>query len=212
MDLEERWLQLCAAQGLDGAEELRHMAHLYTYGGRAYHNELHVLDCLQLLDEYRELAEDATAVEFALFYHDLSYNPRSSDNEQRSAELAADFLHPHAPALAQSVAQLILATRHASPPSTTDEALICDIDLSILGSDRQTFDQYRMNIRMEYNWISHEEFGKGRRKVVAGFLARDPLYHTPALRKRFQPSARKNLTRELKLLDKHNGKGYLPWS
>jgi hypothetical protein len=47
------------------------------------------------------------------------------------------------------VHQLIMATCHAALPTTPDQALLVDIDLSILGADSERFDEYEVQVRQE---------------------------------------------------------------
>src|SRR5262245_16777562 len=120
---------------------------LYAAPERHYHNQQHLLQCLMELRNSPN--PDQPAIEVALWFHDAIYDPRRSDNEQRSAELAAarlsevklpdDFIH--------EVTRLILATVHKSSPVAADEQLIVDIDLAILGQPQEIFDAYEGAIR-----------------------------------------------------------------
>jgi predicted metal-dependent HD superfamily phosphohydrolase len=89
---------------------------------------------------------------WALIFHDAVYDPGRDDNEVRSADWACrvmeDLCRPEDEK--DRVRGLILATAHTSEPRTADEALLLDIDLSILGADEATFDDYCRLIRSEY--------------------------------------------------------------
>jgi len=87
-----------------------------------------------------------------------------------------------------------MATRHATAaPASADEALLVDIDLAILGADAARFAQYQAQIRREYAHVAEPEFRDGRSAVLAGLLARDPIYRTPRLRDELEARARTNL-------------------
>jgi predicted metal-dependent HD superfamily phosphohydrolase len=49
------------------------------------------------------------------------------------------------------VRDLILATRHDVSPPAGDAALLVDVDLAILGSPVERFDEYEHQVRQEYD-------------------------------------------------------------
>lgn len=95
---------------------------------------------------------------------------------------------------------MILATRHSSKPVTPDEALLLDIDLSILGSDETTFDEYDRSILAEYQWVPGQSYLQAREEVLASFVNRESLFHTAPFRRRCEESARKNIERAFERL------------
>ena len=102
-------------------------------------------------------------------------------------------------ALSQVAESLVLATAHgaASSPAVGDAAVICDIDLLILGAPRRTYDDYERAVRREYSFLADAEWQEGRRKVLEGFLQRKQIYTTGWFRGRFEARARENLSRAL---------------
>jgi len=171
----------------------------YSAPARHYHTLAHIGACLDELDGIRSLCRDPNAVETALWFHDIVYDPRRADNEERSASLAADALRAAGlgGAFIASVESLILATRHTNPPAAPDEQLIADIDLAILGRPAEEFDGYERAIRREYAHVSDGDFAAGRLRFVEGLLARPRIYATPAFGSRYEESARQNLRRSL---------------
>lgn len=175
--------------------------------GRAYHGLAHLEDCLVQLDAIPEadLPRAAGArdrIEGALWYHDLVYDPRATDNEARSAVRAYDDLVGLgvAPASAREVARLIDATRHTAPAADEASRVVADIDLSILGRPQAEFDAYDGAIRAEYASIPDAEYRAARRRLLSGLLERAPLYATAHFRGRYEDAARKNLHRALERL------------
>ncbi len=63
------------------------------------------------------------------------------------------------------VRKMILATAHAGSAETPDEALLLDIDLSILAAADATFDEYDRAIRVEYQWVTEEAYRAARRSI-----------------------------------------------
>jgi len=176
----------------------------YDAPPRRYHTREHLGECLALFDRHRALAGQPDEVEMALWFHDAVYDLRARDNEERSADWARRELRQAgvAPERVARVAALILATRHAAPPAGDDAALTVDIDLAILGAERRRFEAYEAQVRAEYRWVPGPLFRRTRREVLAAFLARAPLYRTPALREAFEERAQENLARALRQLER----------
>jgi predicted metal-dependent HD superfamily phosphohydrolase len=169
---------------------------------RHYHGLDHLRDCLDRLDEAPTSGKERDLAEAALWYHDLVYRPGASDNEARSAELArSNLLEGGAPeGTADEVARLVRQTDHAAPAEDPVSALVCDVDLSILGRREEEFAEYERRIREEYRQVPEPLYRTGRARVLAGFLARDPLFRTPYFGERYEAAARRNLRRCLEAL------------
>ena len=193
--LQSRWLALCSQAGFDGPARWTKLAGAYGDPARAYHNLTHVADCLRLFDEYAHLAGDPMAMELAIWFHDIVYDTHAHDNEERSAEVAADFLS--GTGLGPVVADLILATRHDGQPASPDASLVCDIDLAILGSDPGIYDSYAQAIRREYEWVPVADYANSRIRVLESFLGRPSVYSSIQMGNRFGDLARVNLAREI---------------
>jgi predicted metal-dependent HD superfamily phosphohydrolase len=194
------WIALGARD--DGHALMQQLLAAYAEPQRKYHTVQHLSECLTLLDQYRALALEPAEVEIALWFHDGIYNVRASDNEIRSAEWAEQELR-RAGVAPHPVARIkadILATRHSAPPQGQDQMLMIDIDLAILGAPRLRFDEYEAQIRAEYGWVPGFIFRRKRREVLSEFLARDPIYSTPALRNELEAQARENLIHALRRL------------
>jgi predicted metal-dependent HD superfamily phosphohydrolase len=188
--LANRWNQLCENVGLDGRAGWTAIATAYGEPGRAYHNLRHIADCLRLLDEYAG---------FAIWFHDIVYDPRAADNEECSAGMAAEFLSPTP--YASMVADLIMATKHGANTLTGDAALICDIDLSILGRPPAEYAAYAAAIRKEYAWVPPPQYAEGRSRVLRGLMDRPALFTHAEFQQRFGTQARANLRCKISELD-----------
>ena len=166
---------------------------------RHYHTRQHLRDSLRRFQAVRDLARDPLQVELALWFHDAVYRASSSDNEEQSALWARrSLLEAGADTeVAETVADLIRATRHDPVPPEGDAALLCDIDLTVLGAPRGAYDKYRQAIRAEYAWVPEVLYRKGRAKILQRLLGREKIYATEPFSRRLERRARANLTREL---------------
>jgi predicted metal-dependent HD superfamily phosphohydrolase len=198
----ERWRRLWRGLGVASAPlaALEDLLAAYSEAHRAYHTLDHIIESLALFDEVAAAAVHPLEVEAALWFHDAVYDPRRGDNEERSAEWAARTLREGGvdEAIARRVGALIRATRHRAPPQTSDEALLLDIDLAILGSDAARFRRYDRGIRAEYAFVPEPDYRAARARILQGFLERTPIYRTEALRDRYEERARRNLARALR--------------
>ena len=194
---EGLWRRLGAAG--DGAVIYRALDAAYREPARVYHTTEHLADCLARLDEFREPEAEHDPVEAAIWFHDAVYDPRSSENESRSAEWAARALGEAGvtASLVRRISALVLLTRHLAPASDSAGRLLCDIDLSILGRETAEFDRFERAIRAEYAWVPEPQYRAGRGRVLRGFLQRQPLYQTVPFRIRYEEAARRNLARAL---------------
>jgi predicted metal-dependent HD superfamily phosphohydrolase len=169
----------------------------YTAPDRHYHNFAHVADCLSNLDAARDQADDPRAIEMAIWFHDAVYDPTRSDNELRSAELAAAELMKLG-ATSHSISrvrELILDTRHVAPPATRDGQLLVDIDLAGLAAEPHVFDANTELIRREYAHVSDADFRRGRAAFLRGLADRARIYQTTRFFDLYEARARANLAR-----------------
>jgi predicted metal-dependent HD superfamily phosphohydrolase len=194
--LKHRWLTFCEDTGLDGHALWLKLSAAYGDPTRAYHNLNHIADCLVRFDEHAHLATDTVAVEFAIWFHDVVYDTHAADNEERSAVAAEEFLS--ATTHGAVVADLIRATRHDGVPAIPDAALLCDIDLSILGRPAAVYDAYAVAIRQEYAWVPLSDFVKGRTRVLESFFARPSIFVLEEMERIYGAQARTNLEREIR--------------
>lgn len=165
---------------------------------RHYHILAHVLD---MLDGRDALGADGYALEAAIWFHDVIYDPRSAENELRSAEYAARAFSGVADLKFHAdLERLILVTDHRTTPERDDERVLCDLDLMILGRNEESYQAYTDAVRREFAHVPDALFNKARRGVIEAFLDRPEIYYTVAMREQFEAPARENLMREMEAL------------
>ncbi len=193
---KERWVKLMQAFGLqDNLVTYGLLIGAYSEKHRYYHTSVHISNCLKWHDCVSDLVMKSKENEFALWFHDVIYNPHSASNELKSAELAVDFLRSNSvkEAITKRIHDLIMVTRHTTPVRTCDEALMVDIDLAILGAEADQYNRYEVGIRNEYKWVPNIIFRKKRKKVLASLLAREAIYRNDYFQKKLEKRARANI-------------------
>ncbi|MCP4417941.1 MAG: hypothetical protein GY805_15070 [Chloroflexi bacterium] len=197
-DAEVVWLGLVAA---------------YEADGRFYHNLTHIEHALNIADQLQEVAADFTAVQLAIWFHDVVYDPRQSDNEAQSVAYVQRVLHPlNVPEkMLTTVSNLILATKNhetatsagsvqAVNSTNSNYFVMLDADLAILGASPERYAQYAHAIRQEYSFVPDAAYQAGRTAVLHRFLERSPFYFTDWMRDWGETAVVQNLSQELKFL------------
>ncbi len=172
------------------------LAEKYAEPHRKYHNIYHIESCLSEFAEIKELALNPCALELAIWYHDVVYDINASDNEERSAVFAGSAifgLFPFPEALAKSVEEIILATKHNSVPDSYDAKLMLDIDIANMGKPK-IFKKVNRLVREEYASVAEKRFVEERSNILEIFLARPRIYLTDYFYERYEVAARQNIS------------------
>lgn len=176
----------------------------YSEDHRAYHGWIHIGAMLTDLDSVRFQPDfsalDLDEVELAIFFHDVIYDPRASDNEARSAAVFREAASAMPPDRIDRVTELILATARHEASVDPPTRLLLDLDLAILGATPNEYRRYDGAIRAEYEHVPQSQWRTGRSAVLEKFLARPVIYQTAYFHDRLENTARQNLTRELDAL------------
>lgn len=173
----------------------------YSEKHRAYHNLSHINYLLEAAKDYE--FSDVDSVYLATWFHDMIYEPKRSDNEIQSANLALKLLSELGLSdnKATKIEQIILATqKHDGENLDHDGKIFLDLDLSILGANEEIYKNYSQAIRQEYSHVPDVLYRHGRRNILENFLRREEIYFTENLRERFENQARLNLANEIKEL------------
>ncbi|HZW13101.1 MAG TPA: hypothetical protein VFF81_07920 [Noviherbaspirillum sp.] len=205
--LRSRWLALVqplAKESTSPVAVIDALVRHYSEPHRAYHNLSHIATLLVLADDLRSHFTHPAVVELAIWFHDVIYDTRASDNEPRSAAFARDSMRAmqFGEDVITSVEQCILATQRHEVPSQAvpDLPLFLDLDLSILGVPERAYRCYSQAIRKEYCWVPDDEYRVGRAAVLKRFLARPRLFFTNLMADRYEEAARHNIALELREL------------
>lgn len=192
----KRWLDLMSNFGFDmNKDTYSALEKSYSEKHRHYHNTSHITAVLKSLNESKVLTNHANELELALWFHDAIYKPLSSTNELDSANWAADFLKQNKADedTINKVYQLIMATLHDCTPKESDDKLIVDIDLAILGSSKDVYDHFEKGVRKEYKFVPMALYSKKRKEILESFLSRERIYSHDYFYDKLEQSARDNI-------------------
>jgi predicted metal-dependent HD superfamily phosphohydrolase len=209
--LRASWDGLLKMLGLDpdaAGAVFAALVQAYSEPGRYYHTLEHVRQVLGLLDAFGGRAADPAALQLAAWFHDVVYNPRANDNEERSARYARETLGRLAVTAERiaRVARLILATKNHRPvEGDLDSGLFLDADLAILGAPEGEYQAYSGAIRREYDWVSDAAYRAGRKEVLRSFLRRPRIYFTEEFFAAREDRARSNMEKEIAALSTGGG-------
>jgi len=201
VEMKQRWrdlLQTWAVPPVLADEKLHEIAGCYSLPGRFYHTMDHIHDVLDTVDRLSSVPTRLASVKLASWLHDVIYDSRAQDNEERSAEYATRLCQQLSIPDGTRVASLILQTKTHIAGDDADARVLLDADLAILGADEPTYQGYAKNIRLEYAWVPEDMYCQGRRRILESFLARPKIYQL--LGEREEP-ARRNITAEIGLLN-----------
>lgn len=137
------------------AEAFR-LIRLYAEPHRYYHTWKHIKT---MLDRSEELGIASDRLSLAILFHDIIYDPRSSTNEEDSANLFKSYIDD------SEIYQAILDTKTHKPSSKLSEDLI-RLDLEVLQSDLGTFMEFEEGIFKEYQFIDYKAYKEKRIEVL----------------------------------------------
>lgn len=192
--LRESWVKVAGDSSV--AEKWwQKIINYYSEPHRYYHNSSHIAALLSLIPQVSpNLAEDdETILIYASFFHDLIYNPQSKNNELESSILWEEFSQEMSMEnkIFQVVKDTILATaQHFQKPTHNISELFLDLDLSILGTTAEKFQEYEDNIRLEYGFVPENIYQVERIKIMKTLL--NP-YKTTIAQKLWGQAAENNL-------------------
>src|SRR5262249_47679488 len=140
-------------------------------------------------------ARNLNAVTLAGWLHDVIYDTKASDNEERSAEYAERLCERLSIPEGRLVASLILKTKtHHVDSNDPDAQVLIDADLAILVARDSAYRAYAAKIRREYAWVPEPDYRTGRRQVLVRFLTRPKIFH---LLGNLEEPARRNIAVEI---------------
>jgi predicted metal-dependent HD superfamily phosphohydrolase len=196
------WIKLCSKYCNDSALIQKYWINIknnYTDNRRGYHNLNHIDYMYRLFLDNKSLIAKPDVVMFAIFLHDLIYNPNRVDNELKSAEIAKKMLlSMGVPELTRNlVYDYIIATKTHDCGDDNDLKLFLDFDLAILGANDSLYKEYVSGVRFEYKHYNDKLYNPARINIMRTFIQREFIYKTSIFRKLFEEKARFNIMQEI---------------
>jgi predicted metal-dependent HD superfamily phosphohydrolase len=177
----------------------------YAEPQRFYHTIEHIGELITLYATVTNFVSDKIAVSLAILFHDVIYDPHSIDNEERSAKLFFESFQDRIDTcVLNKVNDYILCTKthELKDEFDMDLKIFLDLDMSILGVDRQKYITYCRNIRQEYAFCEISVYCVQRSVILKNFLScREFIYFNEFLRSKFEKNARENMAWECTVLD-----------
>jgi pantetheine-phosphate adenylyltransferase len=133
----------------------------YDEPHRFYHNWNHIEYMLSLAQKSNILTNELF---LAILFHDIIYDPKSSDNEEKSAELFY-ILFKNSGVNVELIMQAIFDTKHHISSSELSKQL-CELDLYNLYNDFDVFYENCINIFKEYQFVDYKVYKIERRKFL----------------------------------------------
>src|SRR4051812_37444173 len=137
-DLRETWVNFLRSWRIDpplASRAFEEIVQSYTGPGRYYHTLDHIREVLGTVERLASFAGNPNAVRLAAWLHDVIYDSRASDNEERSAEYAERLCAELSIPDGRQVTELIRKTKTHDAGEDADARVLLDADLAILGAD-----------------------------------------------------------------------------
>lgn len=206
--MQQQWVRLLGRYQVSPADcypAFDRLVAAYAEPHRHYHDAEHIYEMMKVAGRLHSQGHDTAAVQLAVWFHDVVYDPKANDNEEQSAQKVGDWLGPLGlpEATLNHVAGMVRATAHLAERNEeldADTAVLLDADLAILGSAPARYQRYAADVRKEYGWVSDTDYKAGRSKVLRHFLNLPQIYLTPPMQAEGEALARANLEAELREL------------
>eukprot|EP00239_Pterosperma_sp_CCMP1384_P001329 CAMPEP_0197851934 /NCGR_PEP_ID=MMETSP1438-20131217/19260_1 /TAXON_ID=1461541 /ORGANISM="Pterosperma sp., Strain CCMP1384" /LENGTH=272 /DNA_ID=CAMNT_0043465739 /DNA_START=69 /DNA_END=884 /DNA_ORIENTATION=+ len=212
-DIKERFEQCCKVLNVKDQQVKDKWQQIiidnYSAKRRVYHTLKHIYDMFKLFDQYKHALENSNLVAVAILFHDLVYEGRNREDEEKSAQelrrFGAEVGMPSADI--DEVARWIelTATHQVESNECKDCKFFMDFDMAVLGLPWLQYREYFLNVKKEYQglksggWLFSLFWAFGRPKAMGKLLQVEHIYATPAFRERYEARARDNLAKEMNI-------------
>ncbi|CAG2119251.1 unnamed protein product [Medioppia subpectinata] len=180
---------------------------------RKHYDLNHIANMFIHLDENQMKIKSARSVSYAIFFKNLSYDPKCVDNEEKSIDLFKQFakeadINDTNPIYTEVIELILLTKTHLTEEhksetlfGTQDIHYFLDFDLSYLGSDSDNYTLYALSIRNEYDFMSETVYKQIRAKVLKSLLEIPKIYSTQEFYDKYETKARNNIKNEIEVLE-----------
>jgi len=174
--------------------------------GMVYHNLDHTKEVVETTEEIGKSSglspNEIEMLLLAAWFHDTGISEGYNNHEEKSAQIAKEFLLSNNYPLEKTdkVSNLILVTKMPQNPKNLSEEVICDADISHIG--RKGFNTRSQLLRAEWETLQNKkisdlEWLKSNIEFVGG-----TKFHTKYAKENFEEQRSKNLAKLQKKLRK----------
>lgn len=201
MTLKDVWMEI-TSESPNNDISLRtllwnRIVEVYAQPNRFYHNINHIDSVVTLMKSY---GCTDNAVFYAAFMHDYIYIAGYPGNEKESAIYAEKFLCElgYDVGYCARVGAMIQATAsYGRHYRKSDAQVLFDADFSILGSDPDTYENYRQSIRKEFKTVRPRIYIPARISVLQKFIDMPSIFKLDWFKSRYEEQARLNISNEI---------------
>lgn len=142
----------------------------WTERHRAYHTVDHLVKVIQNIETsiyFKELnVYEKHALLLAAFFHDVVYEPKHTDNEDKSIEYFLKAFKNNDPKMVNTVKALIECTKYRKRPYIKLERILWDADNKDFLNGYNVLLNNEKLIRKEYSHLSKQEYKEKRIKFL----------------------------------------------
>lgn len=170
----------------------------YSQKHRFYHTIYHLE---YMFKQFEHINYFNRNVFFATFFHDFIYRIGYKHNEEHSAFIIRSRIEKLGVSLDDIIIieDYVKKTKHHNGTEDNDLNIFLDCDMSILGSDKFSFDQYCINVRKEYLTIDYQKFYKMRFYFLNDLLNKDKIFFSKEFN-HLESKSRKNIKNEIDII------------
>lgn len=139
----------------------------YNESHRFYHNLVHLFDMIKYAKVLNIELTDKLLL--SIIFHDIFYNPKDTNNEERSAELSYKYLKD------EEIYRAILETKTHDKFSSKLSENLCKLDIHNLYGDISTFLDNSYKIFKEYQFVDWKTYSVERIKFLEKYNV-SPIY------------------------------------
>lgn len=141
---------------------------------RFYHNTNHLIQILQDIEKHPQFKEcnyyEKHALLLAAFFHDIIYDPKKDDNEDKSIRLFITCFKGKDIKMIDTVCDLIEVTKHRKRPFKKLERIFWDADNAGFKKGYDHLMKTEKLIQKEYSYLPKEKFKEGKIKFLESCL------------------------------------------
>ena len=153
-----------------GDKPLMELPRRWSEKHRHYHTVNHLIWVLTNIEEdyrFKELTiNEKHALLLAAFFHDVVYDPKRQDNEDKSIEYFIRSYKGRDPKMIDTVCEIIECTKHRKHPTNKLQRIMWDADNKGFTRGYDILLQSEKLIRKEFSHLSPEKYKEGRIKFL----------------------------------------------